>query len=237
MKRITSVLLAVSLGALATGIGVAPFLVLANQDRHRLTAELEETQAHAQQVEEEKERVAEDANQKVEEANAEIERAQQILGEVEEDQRLMAPAEQLSMPSKREISRWEAVVSLYQEVKLSIPEASEVVSDSTQALTIAKRQSDDGQIADARWLAVTPYDVGTEGVLLNALATSTDVAYVVDDHLLKGRKGTLESGEEAMIIRVRYSATSTHLIWVKDPGTLGDENGFERLLGTLEFNS
>jgi hypothetical protein len=237
MKRITSVLLAVLLGAVAAGIGVAPFLVLANQDRHRLTTELEETQAHAQQVEAEKEQVAEDANKKVEEANAEIERAQQILGEVEEDQRLMADAERLSMPSGREIAKWESVISLYQEVKLSIPEPSEVVSDTSQALTIAKERSPDGQIADARWLAVTPYDAGTEAVLLNALATSTDVAYVVDDHLLKGKKGTLESGEEAMIIRVRYSATSTHLIWIKNPGTLGPDDGFERLLGTFEFNS
>lgn len=237
MKRIASVLLAVLLGALATGIGVAPFLVLANQDRHRLTAELEETQARAQQIEAEKEQVAEDANKKVEEANVEIERAQQILEEVEEDQRLMATAERLQKPPTREISRWEAVISLYQEVKLSVPEASEVVSDTTQALTIANQRSEDGQIADARWLAVTPYDAGTEGVLLNALATSTDVAYVVDDHLLKGRRGALESGEEALIIRVRYSATSTHLIWIKNPGSLGQGDGFERLLGTFEFNS
>jgi hypothetical protein len=237
MKRITSVLLAVLLGALATGIGVTPFFVLANKDRHRLATELEETQARTQQIEAEKEQVADNANKKVEEANAEIERAQQILEEVGEDQRLMVEAKRLSMPPRREIARWEPVISLYQEVKLSMPEPSEVVSDNTQALTISKEQSDDGHIDDARWLAVTPYDTGTEAVLLNALATSTDIAYVVDDRLLKGRKGTLESGEEALIIRVRYSATSTHLIWIKDPGTLGREDGFERLLGTFEFNS
>jgi hypothetical protein len=237
MKRITSVLIAVLLGAITTGIGVVPFLVLANHDRNRLTSELEETRSWAERAESEKERLAREANEKVEEANIEIQRAQMLLEQIEEDRRLTAEAKLLSRPSSRELPRWDSYVSLYQEVKFSIPPNSSVNADTKQSLTVTNEGAHAELLGDARWLAITPYDPAREQELFGNVATSTGVSYLVDDYLLIGRRGSLKSGEDVMALTARHAATSTHIIWMKDPGTLGSGDGFERFLGTLEFNS
>ncbi|MBD3251819.1 hypothetical protein GF380_05220 [Candidatus Uhrbacteria bacterium] len=234
MKRITSVLIAVLLGAFTTGIGVVPFLVLANQDRAKLSSELKQTQQHAEQVEAEKEQIADHANKKVEEANIEIQRAQQLLEQMQEDQRLISDAQRLEPTPSRELYGWETVLSLYQEVTFSIPSNSVVLSDSKKALVV---QSEDAKTAtDARWLSISPYDSQQKAELLQAMGTSTAVSYLVDDVLLTGRVGELADGGEFLILEARQNATSSHLIWLNDPGTLGRGNGFERLLGTLRFN-
>lgn len=237
MKRITSVLIAVLLGAITTGIGVVPFLVLANYDRNRLTSELDQTRAWAEQAESEKEALAKEANDKVEEANIEIQRAQMLLEAIEEDQRLMAEAERLSKPSSRELYRWESYVSLYQEVKISLPPKSVVSTDTKKSLTLTNEEASSELLGDARWLAITPYDLSLEQELFASFSTSTGVSYLINDHLLTGKRGSLKNGIEVMVLKARHAATSTHIIWIKDPGTLGSEKGFERLLGTLEFNS
>lgn len=238
MKRITSVLIAVLLGACTTAVGVVPFLVLANQDRDQLSLELEQANERAERAETEKSRIAEEANVKVQEANREIQRAQVILESFEEDQRLMAEAKRLAKPPSHELYRWQPIVSLYQEVKLAIPPKSEIISDTKEALAIrTERASDATFVKDDRWLAITPYHANDEQELLGALTTSTEISYIVQGHLLTGKKGVLENGQQTIVLKTRYAATSTHLIWMKDPGTLGRKEGFERLLGTLEFNS
>jgi len=237
MKRITSVLIAVLLGAIATGIGIVPFLVLANVDRSRLTTELDQTRAWAEQAESEKETLAKEANAKVEEANIEIQRAQTLLEAIEEDRRLMANAKQLSRPSSRELNNWESYVSLYQEVKFSIPPKSTVNADTKNSLTVAREDGSGELLGDTRWLAISPYDSTLEQEFFASFSTSTGVSYLINDHLLVGKKGSLKNGSEVMMLNVRYAATSTHIIWIKDPGTLGGGDKFERLLGTFEFNS
>jgi hypothetical protein len=235
MKRVTSVLIAVLLGAMATGIGIVPFLVLANQDRNRMASELEQAHERAEAAESEKNKIAEEANERVEEANAEVQRAQTILRDAAEDQRLTAEAVRLSKPPLRELYRWSSYISLHQGIKLSFPPESSVSSDTKASLTVVNDKKKNA-FEDARWLAITPYDPELERNLFSAFGTSTGVSYLAGEHLLTGKHGTLEDGSEAMALKARHAATSTHLIWIKDPGTLGSD-GLERILGTMEFNS
>src|SRR5512133_2568664 len=110
MKRFTSVLIAVILGAFATGIGTIPFLVLANQDRHRLDHELQSSKSLAAETEAEKRRIAEEANKKVEEANKEVQKAQSVILEAQEDEHLLAASERLIAPTIYERSKLYQIV-------------------------------------------------------------------------------------------------------------------------------
>jgi hypothetical protein len=235
MKRVTSVLIAVLLGAMATGVGIVPFLVLANQDRNRMASELEQAHKRAESAESEKNKIAKEANERVEEANAEVQRAEIVLQDIAEDQRLAAEAVRLSKPPPRDLYRWSSYISLYQEVNLFLPPDSSVSSDTKVSLTIVNEKKNNA-FEDARWLAITPYDPELERDLFASFGTSAGVSYIAGDRLLTGKRGTLKDGSEAMVLKARHAATSTHLIWIKDPGTLG-RDGFERILGTMEFNS
>ncbi|HWQ99306.1 MAG TPA: hypothetical protein VN397_00470 [Candidatus Methylomirabilis sp.] len=235
MRRVTSVLLAVLLGALATAIGMGVFLKLANDDRERLATEAAQAKAAADRAEQEKRRFADEANKKVEDANDEVAKAQRILQAVVEERELMATAKRLAVPSARELRGWQPVVSLPQGLGLSLPPGTTVESDDARSLTSVKKTFADF-LTDARWLSVTPYNARLERELDTALATSTNLSYVADGRLLLGRIGALTGANDRVaVLRVQESASSTHLIWIKDPGTLGGGNGFERLLGTLEF--
>jgi hypothetical protein len=237
MKRITSVLMAVLLGALATGIGMGIFLKLANDDRGRLATDVSSAKAEADRAEREKQIIAEDANRKVAEANAQISEAQRIIQGVQEERALMANAKPITKPVARDVRGWQTVVSLPQGLSLSIPPKTEVETNDGIALTSVEVLASSTQdFSNSRWLSITPYDARLESELLYALSTSTDASYLVNGHLLMGRIGKQpETQEKVAIFHVIEAASSTHLLWIKDPGTLGTGNGIERLLGTMEF--
>jgi hypothetical protein len=237
MKRITSVLVAVLLGALATGIGMGIFLKLANDDRGRLATDVSNAKADADRAEREKLLIADDANRKVEEANAQVSEAQRIIQAVQEERALMAKAKPLIKPATRDVRGWQTVVSLPQGLSLSLPPKTEIETNDEIALTAVKiLTTSTADITNSRWLSISPYDERLETELLFSLSTSTDVSYLVNGHLLVGRVGKLpETQQNVAILHMQEAASSTHLLWMKDPGTLGTGNGIERLLGTLEF--
>jgi hypothetical protein len=238
MKRITSVLMAVLLGALATGIGMGIFLKLANDDRGRLATDVSNAKADADRAEREKQLIADDANLKVNEANAQISEAQRIIQGVQEERALMAKAKPLTKPAGRDVRGWQTVVSLSQGLSLSLPPKTEIETNDEVALTSVKvvPSTSTADLANSRWLSITPYDERLETELRGTLTTSTDVSYLVNGNLLIGRIGKQpETQQNVAILHVQEAASSTHLIWMKDPGTLGTGNGIERLLGTMEF--
>lgn len=238
MKRATPLLLAILLGALAAGIGFGVFLKLANDDRNHLSQALDEARAQAEQTLKDKQALADDANQKVEEANAEVAKAEQVVASMKEEQRLMLTAKKLAKPPGTLLRNWSHTVSLYQGVGFSIPPKTEIESDSSSALTAVRSDGGASLAADTRWLSVTPYEEKRESELLSSLATSTGFAYLIGGTLVTGREGVLAGTNEIMtVLRVRSSGTSSHLIWIKDPGTFGSGNGLERFLATFEFNS
>lgn len=244
MKRVTSVLLAVLLGALATGAGMGVFLKLANDDRARLANDVSRAKAATERADREKQQIADEANKKVAAANAEVTKAQRILQAVVQERELMAKAKSLAKPPARELRGWQPVVSLQQGVRLNLPPGTAVEANDERSLTAVLRTAAtgtavaDGFLEDARWFSITPYDERLETELISALATGTESAYVVNGRLLLGRTiRPNDSRRQMTVLRVEQAASSTHLIWIKDPGTLGWGNGIERLLGTLEFRS
>lgn len=237
MRRVSPVLLAIILGALTTGVGMGIFLKKANNDRSRLSTEAAQFKAAVERADREKQQLADEANKKVEEANDEVAKAQRILEDIREERELMAKAKPLAKPSSRELRGWQPVVSLWQGVGFSLPPNTNVESNDARSLTAVKQGVSDF-LTDARWLSVTPYDDRLESELANALATSSVMSYLVNGRLVLGKSGTLAgSRDRVSILRVQEAASSTHLIWIKDPGTLGGVAGIERLLGTFEFRS
>ncbi len=234
MRRATPVILAVLLGALATAIGMGVFLKLANDDRARLAMETADAKIAVQRSEVEKVKLAAEANRKVAAANEEVTKAQRVLQDLQEERALLATSKQLSKPSARDLRGWRPVVSLGQGLELSIPPKTTVESNDATVLTAVKSTGTNAWM-DTRWLSVTGYDYDRERELVSALATTTPLAYLVRGRLVLGVQGSLGNGDRMAVFRVREAASSTRLLWIKDPGTLGYGNGVERLLGTLDF--
>ncbi|OGL74445.1 hypothetical protein A3E39_04135 [Candidatus Uhrbacteria bacterium RIFCSPHIGHO2_12_FULL_60_25] len=234
MRRATPVILAVLLGALATAIGMGVFLKLANDDRIRLADEAAQAKIAIKRAEEEKATIANDANRKVAAANQEVTKAQLVLKDLQEERALLATAKQLAKPSTRDLRGWQPVISLGQGLGLSLPPKTSVESNDAAALTAVKTTTTSAW-TDARWLSVGAYDYGRERELTSALATTTPLAYLVEGRLLLGVQGSLGNGDRMAVLRIREAASSTHLLWIKDPGTLGYGNGIERFLATLDF--
>jgi hypothetical protein len=235
MKRAAPILLAILLGAAATALGMGIFLKLANDDRARLANDLNRAHAEAAAALSDKQKIADEANQKVSAANGEVTKAQNVMKALEEEQRLLADAKQLQKPPARDTRTWQTTVSLPLGISVLLPPKTEVEMNDAQGLTAVKPSASSSTIPDLRWLSITPYNAETAAELSDSLATSTDVAYLIDGRLLTGKTGKLAGDGNVAIFQVRQAASSTHLIWIKDPGTFGTGNGFERFLATFEF--
>ncbi|MFA5130349.1 MAG: hypothetical protein WC477_05560 [Patescibacteria group bacterium] len=242
MRRATSVIFSVLLGALAVGIGTVPYLVLANRDRHALSNQLESVSQHASSIENEKNKIAEEANAKVQAANEEIARAQSILTDVEQDRAAIPFATHLSPIAPKLIISWDTAVSLPLGVTIRYPSGSHVSEDSSIKLSISKdtnASSSDPWTApmNSEWIRISPYSKTAYDSLTSQFATSTNIAYLIGTHLMRGSVGTLFDGTRAEILNVRSAATSTHIIWVHELPNMSIAGGLERVLGTLQFSS
>lgn len=235
MKRATPIFFAILLGAAATAIGMGIFLKLANDDRARLGAEIGAARAEAMQALKEKERIANEANKKVAAANDEVTKAQGVLQALEEEQRLLASAKQLLKPPARDTRNWQSAISVPLGVSILVPPGTVIGTDDPQSLTAAKRSTSSTTSFDTRWFSLTRNDERAALELFDAIATGTARSYLVNGRLLIGKVGTLSTGGPLAVFRVRQAASSTHLLWIKNPGTLGYGDGIERLLGTMEF--
>lgn len=233
MKRFTSVLIAVILGAFATGIGTIPFLVLANQDRNRLDSELHATKKFAEEKESEKQTIAEQANEKVKAANAEVQKAQAIIMEAQEDERLLTTSERLIPPSVRDRAKWNANVSLNQGISILTPNGYTVTQDDSFGFIIDKEIRTTVSTGTTPVIFIEPYDEKKELQYINSFASSSNVNYVAGGRLLKGQEGLLLDGSTAMLFLVRSSAKTTHLIWLRDPA--GYSTILKKILTTIEF--
>ncbi|MEN9557851.1 MAG: hypothetical protein RL141_220 [Candidatus Parcubacteria bacterium] len=235
MKRHAPLFGAVLLGAVATAIGMGIFLQLANNDRSRLSREINHAREAAAQALAEKERIASEANDKVEAANAEVEKAQRVLELLEEEQQLLTHATRLPKPTARELRGWTPVVSLPLAASLMIPPNTAIaVNDAfgLRAVTANGHRSASG----TTWLSLTPYSPEQESSFPSQ-TEETSRLYVVDDHLLIGGIHTMIDGSTRAFFRIQQSASSTHLLELRDIGIPGNADGFERMLGTLEFGS
>lgn len=216
MKRFTSVLIAVILGAFATGIGTVPFLVLANQDRQRLGDELQLTKTKATATELEKQRIADQANQKVKEANAEVQKAQLAILEAQEDEKLLATSDRLPTPQTHELAKWNSAISLTLGISFSTPKQFSVDRDDASAFTLVNTLRSSTSTNTVPSILVEPYSEESLARRLNSFASSTPVNLVAGGKLLRGTFGTLLNGSDAYLFQVRSSAKTTRVIWMQD---------------------
>lgn len=233
MRRATTILIGILLGALATGLGVGLVLKKANDDRERLAEQVEATVREANAARDENRKAIEDANAKLQASNVEVSKAQQLIKALEEERLLLALATPLADPSPKAVRGWNEAVAVELGVSLKQPQDSSVQTNDKQALTLVKTETAD---ADSRWFSLTPYEERLEQELLGSLATSTPVSYLVDGHILIGAKGTLPGRKEPiMVLRVRYGGQITHLIWVKDPSQPGEAASLMNVLASIRF--
>lgn len=233
MRRATTILIGILLGALAAGLGVGFFLKKANRDREELAAQVEATVREANEA---RQTAIADANRKLQAANAEVGKAQAIIKGLQEERELLLKAVPLAQPSGRSLKGWNDVVALDLGVAMKYPENSGVETNDEQALTLVKTSA--GSSGDGRWFSLIPYDGDLEQELLSSLATSTPLSYIVNGRILTGVKGSLaDQSGTIFVLRVRYGGQTTHLMWIRDQGSGSNLPLITNLLASLRFQT
>lgn len=237
MRRATTVILCILLGAVASGAGIGIFLKFANDDRERLARELADAVQKSNEARQENQIAVEEANRKLLDANAEVGKAQALIKSLEEERDLLATAKPLSPPAPSAVRGWSDVVALDLGVSLKLPTGSTVQSNDKTALTLARTSALDSR--DPRWFSLTPYDARLETELLSSLATSTPVSYLLNGHILTGYQGAFPNRPEpVLILRIRKGGAVTHLLWIRNPsGTRTDAKPAVDVLSTMRFQS
>ncbi len=239
MKRISSVILSILVGALAVAVGMGIYLQKANQDRLRLEQVANEAQEKSKTALDQGQKAIQEANDKLKAANDEVIKAQEALKAIEDEREQLAKADALVEPVSKSLKGWQETVSLPQGLTMKYPPTSVVEYNDEKALTFATKPKlpDFGYAtSDARWLSITPYDMRLENELTATVASSTPVAYSVKGRLLTGIKGiNLEKNSDLFVLRVQSMGKITHLIWGKN---LIQKNGQDivlQALSTLTF--
>lgn len=230
MRRVSSVLLCILIGALAAGAGVYSFLYKANQDRERLASVALQAQEQSQTAIAQSAQTIEEANGKLAAANAEMSQAQLAIKKLQEERALILSATPLSAPSAKTLKTWKEALDIVLGVSLKFPPTSHVETNDEALLSLGRGATTSSDEASVKWLSITPYTQVSETQLLADLASSTPVTYLVDGHVLVGVEGSLEnSTDNVFVLRAEAQGTSTHLIWAQD--SAGDKA--QTILSTL----
>lgn len=237
MRRFTSVLISILLGAFAVAVGMGYFLMKANTDRERLALIAQTAEQESKEAIQAREQAIKAANAKLDAANTEITKAQEMIRAFNEERSLISAASVLRAPNPKDIKGWSEVVSLGQKVTINYPPTHIVAENSLKSLTLERPTSTTIRTGeDPRWFALMPYDATREQEFLNAFATSTPVSYLIDGRVLVGQKGLLTGNKDPMIIlRVRGGGQISHLLWIRDPLGKADGSSLLNVLSTLDF--
>ena len=236
MRRAVTILIGILLGALAAGLGIGFFLMMANSDRARLADQIAATVAEANKARDENTKAIDMANAKLNASNTEVAKAQALIKSLQEERDQITKATALVPPAPKAVRGWQDAVSLGQGLSLKLPTVLTVDSNSSNSLTASLK---DATVTDARSIGITPYDASRETELLNSFTHSTSVSFLVDSRLLTGSEGQVPGTDGSIyVIRVRKDGQSTHLIWIRVPkkGTI-DETTALTILASLRFAS
>ncbi len=241
MKRYTSIILSILLGAVAVGIGMGIFLKKANDDRTRLATVVDEAQKKSAEAIQSSQQAIQDANQKLASANDEVQKAQDTLRAVAEERELLGKAQALTPPPTRAIKGWKEAVDLPLGVSLKFPLTSDIENIDAQALTLAFKSqalATTSSTPEDRWFSLTPYDERLESELISTLATSTPSIYSVGGRLLIGSVGwtTDDAQHQIYVLHVQSLGQTTHLIWART-SSAREQNDLLQTLATLTFQN
>lgn len=225
MKRFSSVILSILLGAIAVGGGMFVFLDKANADRARLADIAAKSREDAKAAQEASQKTVEDANRKLADANAEIAKAQNVIKSLEEERKLMRNAVILEPPRSNAVKGWKQAIDIPLGVSCKFPPGHVVELNDAQALTISTTEG----TPDGRWLSITPYDERLDSELRANFTTSTAVSYLVGGRLLMGARG-----EKFFVLRVQKDGRTSHLIWARVSAGMTEKTVLTAL-ATLDF--
>ncbi len=204
------------MGALASGFGIGLFLHQANADRLRLAEKIDTANKNITDIKESNRKTVEETNKKLQEANTEIAKAQQLIKNMDEEQRLQASAQALRLPSAKTMFGWNDVIDLELGVSLKQPPTSLVATNGSRALTLIKNSSLTN--TDPRWLMIKPYTQQEEQELTRPFTTSTAIIYTVDGNTLTGIRGEdSTSKQQTLVLRIQKSGILRYILWIKDP--------------------
>jgi hypothetical protein len=245
MRRFTSVIIFILLGALAVGIGMGLILKKANDDRERLADIALQAQQASRKAQEAQAQAVIDANKKVEDANSQVTQAQQALKDLQQERDAIAQATPLLPPAPKLTRGWKQAISVDLGVSCLYPTGNEEKENDATALLIANEGSAaKSETMDTRWLQILSYSSTTELGISSYFSTSTPVSYLVDGHLLTGFHGSITAffpgfspAEDVFILHVQKSGITTHTIWIKNPVGINTDGGLavHNVLSTLSF--
>lgn len=241
MRRFTSVLLSIFLGALAVAIGMGFFLQKANADRAHLADVAIMAQDQVKEAQQVRDQAVTEANRKLDAANFEIKKAQDALTALKQERDLITNATNLHEPTPRELKGWKQSIDLPLGVSIKYPSSVEETANDKSDLVLSKTpglSSSYSPLAnDLRWLSVQSYDETKEQALLSNLSvsvTSTPFSYLINGHLLIGTQATLPGTQQIMLIaHASADGQKTHLLWAKVPST--EQKDLLLALRTLDF--
>lgn len=231
MRRFSSVILSILLGAIAVGGGMFVFLNKANADRARLADIAAQSREDVKAAQDASQKTVEDANRKLADANAEIAKAQRVIKLLQEERELMRAATILEPPRPSAIKGWKQAIDIPLGVSAKFPPGHTIELNDAQALTI----STDDAAPDRRWLSITPYDERLDAELRANFTTSTAISYLVGGRLLIGARGSLTGSlGNIFVLRAQKDGRSSHLIWARVPAG-ATEKTVLTAIATLDF--
>ena len=238
MRRFSSILLSILLGAIAVGASMGFFLNKANADRASLADIAAQAQSQAKEAQETREQAVSEANKKLDAANTEIKKAQSAITALKEERDLIAKATPLHEPTPRELRGWKQSIDLPLGVNITYPPNVEEISNDKSSLVLSKTSSSstNSALLDLRWLSIQKYDESSEKALLSTLSSGiiTPLSYLINGHLLIGTQATLPGTQQMMFVaHVGKDGEKTHLVWAKIPTT--EQKNLQLALGTLDF--
>lgn len=240
MRRFTSVLLSILLGALAVGAGMGFFLHKANADRASLADIAMQAQSQAKEAQKIREQAVNEANKKLDAANTEIKKAQNAITALKEERDLIAKATPLREPTPREQRGWKQSIDLPLGVSIKYPANIEETTNEKNSLVLSKASSSSitiPSLSDPRWMSIQPYDESSEQAFMQIFTSAdsnTSFSYIVNGHLLIGTQAVLPATQQFVFVaHTTENGEKTHLLWAKVP--LQDQKSLQLALGTLDF--
>jgi len=237
MRRYTSVILSILIGALAAGISLGIFLKKSNDDRRRLAESALQAKKQFEQSQDEAQRSMDEANQKLHAANAEVTKAQELIKLMEEERRLLAASEALDEPSSSLTKGWKEAVDT--DLGISIRHPANYILDSNDAKSlILSLESNNGNSEGApenRAIAVYPFDFRLETELLATLNATNTATYNLKSHLVSGVYGEskIDPKEILHVYSISFLGEKKYLVWMKE--TVKQKFSAQDILATMKF--
>lgn len=232
MRRSLSVFLWILVGAMASGAGMGWTLHQSNQDRIKLTEELEKIQTSLHTIDTQRQTL-DDSLQAREE---DMKNLQEELQAWKRWQQALKSATPLFPPTPADTKGWSEFASIPMGVSLRVPRHVRAYTND-DGLFLRATQMVDGTEIEEQWLALIRYNREREQDLLarNPVSASVSVDFSLGNRLFHGTRGTLTEGQQnRYLLTVEENATSTYLIWAKTINGINERTILDTI-ATLSF--